>query len=157
MRVSLVLARNSFPSRTLTTAGSRVFTRPSSGKGPHDATGRFGSEDNNYRSEVVVADDDASIRMLVEAALQNHGVHCRIVSNGTEALQMIRERRPRAAILDVNMPGRSGFEVLAEIRREELPVRVVLPRPIAKREMTWSLHSNWEQTIMSPSPLIQWN
>jgi CheY-like chemotaxis protein len=126
VRLGLVLARNSPPHRSLITAGSRMLTRTSDATSPHDATGPFGPTDTKFSSEVVVADDDASIRTLVETALENYGVHCLIVSNGTEAIQMIRERRPRAAILDVNMPGKSGFEVLAEIRREELPVRVIL-------------------------------
>jgi two-component system, cell cycle response regulator DivK len=124
MRVGLVIVRNSLPAHSFMAAGSRVLTRPSSGKSPHGASGPFGP--GSFRSEVVVADDDASIQILVETVLKNHGVNCQIVSSGTDALQMIRARRPYAAILDVNMPGKTGFEVLAEIRREELPVRVIL-------------------------------
>jgi DNA-binding response OmpR family regulator len=39
---------------------------------------------------------------------------------------MLREYRPHAAVLDVNMPGMDGFEVLTAIRREAIPVRVIL-------------------------------
>jgi DNA-binding response OmpR family regulator len=41
-------------------------------------------------------------------------------------LEAIRRIRPQAAVLDVDMPGMDGYEVLAAIRREELPVRVLL-------------------------------
>jgi two-component system, cell cycle response regulator DivK len=77
-------------------------------------------------AEILVADDDVTVRTLVRAALENDGMHCRVATNGAEALQVIRDHRPHAAVLDVNMPGMDGFEVLAAIRAEALPVRVVL-------------------------------
>ena len=39
---------------------------------------------------------------------------------------MIRELRPQAAVLDVNMPGMDGFEVLAAIRQMALPLKVIM-------------------------------
>ena len=53
-------------------------------------------------------------------------MECRTASSGPEALQMIREFSPHAAVLDVNMPGMDGFEILSAIRRAALPVRVVM-------------------------------
>jgi len=53
-------------------------------------------------------------------------MQCRVAANGTEALEEIRAHRPHAAVLDVNMPGMDGFEVLATIRAEKIPVRVIL-------------------------------
>jgi DNA-binding response OmpR family regulator len=41
-------------------------------------------------------------------------------------LDMIREFCPHAAVLDVNMPGMDGFEVLAAIRQAALPVKVIM-------------------------------
>ena len=51
---------------------------------------------------------------------------CLVVSNGEDAVRMIRDEQPRVAVLDVNMPGKDGFEVLEAIRAENLPVSVVL-------------------------------
>ena len=51
---------------------------------------------------------------------------CRVAASGAEALQMIRAHQPHAAVLDVNMPGMDGYLVLAAVRQEKLPVRVVL-------------------------------
>jgi DNA-binding response OmpR family regulator len=39
---------------------------------------------------------------------------------------MVRDLKPQAAVLDVNMPGMDGYEVLSAIRDEEHPVRVLL-------------------------------
>jgi two-component system cell cycle response regulator DivK len=84
------------------------------------------SERTMATAEIVIADDDITVRTLVRAALENEGMQCRLASNGPEALEQIRNQRPQAAVLDVNMPGMDGFEVLAAIRAEGLPVRVIL-------------------------------
>jgi CheY-like chemotaxis protein len=76
--------------------------------------------------EILVADDDPLVRTMVQATLQNHGMRCRLAATGSEALQMIRECRPHAAVLDVGMPGMDGYQVLAAIREECLPLPVIL-------------------------------
>jgi len=76
--------------------------------------------------EVLIADDDMTVRMLVRSALQSAGIRSRMACNGSEALQMLREFRPTAAILDVNMPEMDGYEVLAALRNESIPARVIL-------------------------------
>jgi len=80
----------------------------------------------SVRTSVVIADDDPAVLALVRTALENFGMDCRAASDGASALEAIRQMRPHAAVLDVNMPGMDGYEVLAAVRREELPVRVLL-------------------------------
>jgi CheY-like chemotaxis protein len=75
---------------------------------------------------VVVADDDSVVVSVVSTALRNFGLNCRFATNGAEALRLIREEKPHAAVLDVNMPEMDGYKVLAAVRAENLPVRVVL-------------------------------
>jgi CheY-like chemotaxis protein len=78
------------------------------------------------RSAVVVADDDSAVVALVAATLRNFGMDCQGAANGPEALERIRQSLPQAAVLDVNMPGMDGYQVLSAIRADKLPVRVVL-------------------------------
>jgi DNA-binding response OmpR family regulator len=75
---------------------------------------------------VVLADDDPIILALLCAILGNYGMHCQTAANGKDALCLIREVRPHAAVLDVNMPGADGYEVLSAIRAENLPTQVVM-------------------------------
>ena len=79
-------------------------------------------------TRVVIADDDPTIRALVEATVQNSGVECRSATNGGEALELIRKWQPSAAVIDVNMPNLNGFEVLSALREDPLTrgVRVIL-------------------------------
>ena len=49
-----------------------------------------------------------------------------MAADGPKALEAARRLRPHAAVLDVNMPGMDGYEVLAAIRAENIPARVML-------------------------------
>jgi len=80
----------------------------------------------NARVEVVVADDDPIVLALIRTALENFGMFCHTAGSGPDALKMIRDLRPQVAVLDVNMPGMDGYEVLSALRQEEHPVRVLL-------------------------------
>jgi CheY-like chemotaxis protein len=78
------------------------------------------------RAQVLIADDDPTVVALVRTAIQNFGMDCRTASDGRTAMEAIREARPHAAVLDVNMPGMDGYEVLSAIRNEQMPIRVVM-------------------------------
>jgi len=78
------------------------------------------------RTRVTIADDDATVLTLVRTALENFGMECHTATDGPGALESIRQHKPHAAVLDVNMPGMDGYEVLAAIRGEGIPVRVML-------------------------------
>jgi DNA-binding response OmpR family regulator len=67
---------------------------------------------------VVVADDDADIRALVTISAKRAGLEVvASVGDGEQALSAITELRPDLAILDVAMPGLTGLEVCAQVRR----------------------------------------
>ncbi len=77
-------------------------------------------------AEVLVADDDSTVRALVNATLQQYGFRCHLAATGSEALTLIRRQRPHAVLLDVNMPVIDGFEVLTTVRAEKIPTRVIM-------------------------------
>jgi two-component system cell cycle response regulator DivK len=78
------------------------------------------------RTRVTIADDDPTVLALVRTALANFGMECYTAVDGPTALENIRRYRPHAAVLDVNMPGMDGYEVLSAVRADEIPVRVLL-------------------------------
>jgi len=77
---------------------------------------------------VVIADDHLAVRDGLRALLaEEDGFEVvGIAPDGEEALALIRTRRPDVAILDHEMPRRTGLEVLSELRREALPTAVVI-------------------------------
>jgi DNA-binding response OmpR family regulator len=68
---------------------------------------------------VLCADDDEDILSLVSLRLQRAGFQVATAADGEEAMQVVRDRRPALAVLDVMMPKRTGYEVLAELRGDE--------------------------------------
>jgi two-component system alkaline phosphatase synthesis response regulator PhoP len=60
---------------------------------------------------VLVVDDEPFILRSLSFVLERAGFVVRQARNGDEALEVLRDARPRVAILDVMMPKRSGFEV----------------------------------------------
>ena len=76
---------------------------------------------------ILVADDDPDLLALVTRHLR--GMKCKVVeaSDGEMALELGRKERPDLFILDVMMPGKSGWEVCKAIREdEELKDRAVI-------------------------------
>jgi DNA-binding response OmpR family regulator len=67
---------------------------------------------------VVVADDDALLRSLVEFKLKARGYRVITAGDGDEALSTITRERPDLVVLDAMMPGADGFEVLRRMKAE---------------------------------------
>jgi len=65
---------------------------------------------------ILIADDDASCRMMLRAALQNLGHDVVEASNGKEACAMLAQGAPSLVLLDVLMPEKDGIETIMEIR-----------------------------------------
>ena len=68
---------------------------------------------------ILLADDNADMRAYVQRLLGGY-YDVRAVSNGAEALAMVREDPPDLVLADVMMPGLDGFAVLRELRAGEL-------------------------------------
>jgi DNA-binding response OmpR family regulator len=69
---------------------------------------------------VLCADDDEDILSLVSLRLRRAGFEVATAIDGDEAVEIARARRPALAVLDVMMPKRTGYEVLAELRADEV-------------------------------------
>jgi two-component system, NtrC family, nitrogen regulation response regulator GlnG len=76
---------------------------------------------------VWLVDDDASIRWVLERALRQGGMAPTAFDQADTALAALRRDRPDVLITDIRMPGRSGLELLTQIRasQPELPVIVM--------------------------------
>ncbi len=66
---------------------------------------------------VLVVDDEAALRDLVGSSLRNEGFEVEEVADGEEALTRFAKGAPDLVVLDLRLPGISGFDVLREMRR----------------------------------------
>ncbi|MCC6876863.1 MAG: response regulator [Sandaracinaceae bacterium] len=93
---------------------------------------------------ILVADDDVEILGLVTRHLRTKNVRLLEASDGEEALKIARKDRPDLVILDVMMPGMTGWEVCRAIRDDEslAGVGVIMLTGIGERlnEMTSPLY-----------------
>ena len=72
---------------------------------------------------IMVVDDEQAIRVLLERMLKPEGYEVILAADGSSALTMLEKHRPDLVILDINMPGLNGFQVLERIRqRSDVPV-----------------------------------
>ena len=76
---------------------------------------------------VLVVDDDVGITTILKGRLRSYGYEVRCAFDGAGALEMVAEEVPDCVILDLEMPGMGGFEVLAQLKESHptLPVLVL--------------------------------
>ena len=78
---------------------------------------------------ILLADDDASTRLLAHSVLSGAGFEVFLAVNGDEAVDSMLRDRPHVVLLDLEMPGVDGYEACRRMRRLpgglELPIVVV--------------------------------
>jgi two-component system, OmpR family, phosphate regulon response regulator PhoB len=83
---------------------------------------------------VLVVDDEPDIVALVAYHLAKAGYRVSTASSGTDALEAVRRERPALVILDLMLPGMSGYEVLEQLRTADATRDVAVLMLTARRE-----------------------
>ena len=68
--------------------------------------------------KLLVADDEPYIIILLEYLMKRAGYQVLLATDGQQALETIQRERPALVLLDVMMPGKTGFEVCQEVRAD---------------------------------------
>ena len=76
---------------------------------------------------VWIVDDDRSIRWVLEKVLQKADIPCKTFSEAESVLQAIKKEQPALILSDIHMPGKSGLEMLSEIKKSypKLPIIIM--------------------------------
>lgn len=76
---------------------------------------------------VWIVDDDRSIRWVLEKALQKADIPCKTFSEAESVLQALKKEQPALILSDIHMPGKSGLEMLSEIKKvyPKLPIIIM--------------------------------
>jgi len=83
---------------------------------------------------VLLTDDDPEVTRITDAHVRAGGYRTQLAFDGEAALQAIREQKPDAIVLDLMLPKRTGFDVLAELRQMPAPRPSVLVLSARGRE-----------------------
>ncbi|MGH7788872.1 MAG: response regulator transcription factor [Candidatus Binatia bacterium] len=75
---------------------------------------------------VFIVDDDAAVRALVRGVAQSVGLVTESFAGGSEFLGAVDGERPGCVMLDLRLPGMSGFEVLAELRGRDVHMPAIV-------------------------------
>lgn len=75
---------------------------------------------------ILVVEDDAGIRVVLQDALTSQGYEVAAAENGIKGLELAKELRPDLVILDVMLPLMDGFEVCKRIRKEGITSPVMM-------------------------------
>ena len=70
-------------------------------------------------SRILIADDEPNILISLEFLMKREGYEVSLARDGNEALAAIERERPDLVLLDVMMPGKSGFDVCQAVRADE--------------------------------------
>jgi two-component system phosphate regulon response regulator PhoB len=88
---------------------------------------------------ILVVDDDGPILLLMRNLLREFGFEPAVASSGREAVTSARTRTPDLILLDKNMPGMSGDDVMRELRGDrglsDVPVLMLSGEPIEPSEL----------------------
>jgi CheY-like chemotaxis protein len=105
-------------------------------------------------SVILVVDDEQDIRLVTRVLLELEGHQVLDAPDGVGALELLHaERSIQIVFLDLRMPGMSGWEVLAEMRREGLLDRlrvVVFTAHMEPRELQRAIHEGAHGYLTKP-------
>lgn len=93
-------------------------TREIAAPAPHDGS-RPGVDavTKIHGARLLIVDDDLAHRNMTKAMLAEAGMHCTTSASAAEAVRILQDEPMDAVLADLNMPGASGLELLAEVRR----------------------------------------
>jgi len=87
---------------------------------------KMGKKLKSGQRNILVVDDDMSVRTTFSSVLRKEGYRVTAVKNGYEAIKAIDEESFDLALVDLGMPGMDGIEVLEKIKTRRPQTRVII-------------------------------
>lgn len=78
------------------------------------------------RPKILVADDEKLLRLLIQETLDEELFELIQANNGTDALLLAQNERPDLVLLDVEMPGLSGYEVCRQLKSDPTTAHIIV-------------------------------
>ncbi|MBI3553332.1 MAG: response regulator transcription factor [Elusimicrobia bacterium] len=105
-------------------------------------------------NKILVVDDDASVRGVIQKYLSSSGMSVVHTDNGSEALMLVRESKPDIILVDAEMPGLDGHSVCRVIKKEaatrHIPVVIMSGRLIEEKDILAGFAGGADDYLMKP-------
>jgi DNA-binding response OmpR family regulator len=105
---------------------------------------------------ILVIDDDMPILTLMRSVLKEFGFEARVASSGPAAIDAARQETPQLILLDMNMPGMSGTELIHALRNERglahVPIMILSGEPVGPEEIR---HLGAAGSVMKPFDVME--
>ncbi len=99
---------------------------------------------------ILVIDDEAAIRKLLEITLQANGFHVSAAVNAAEGLTMAKEFTPALILLDLGLPDESGHEVLRKLRTWNTKPVIILSVQSGEEDIVLALDNGANDYLVKP-------
>ena len=107
---------------------------------------------------VLIVDDDPELRRLMELDLKRNDYRVETASTGFEGLARFRELSPSLVVLDVDMPGMTGFEVCQQIREtSNVPILIMTAHAVSEQEIAEGLNKGADEYMIKPLGKIEFH
>jgi DNA-binding response OmpR family regulator len=105
---------------------------------------------------VLVVEDDPDLRDAIELLLIQQGYHVVSTGNGLRAVELADQHRIHAALVDILIPGQSGFQVTSELKARSDEVRVaVMSGNVSQAHLDYAFAAGAEQFLAKPFTAAQ--
>ena len=94
--------------------------------GEHDRYPKSGTDAKAGGKRILVVDDEPQLVQLIVEHFADSPYQVDTACNGIQALDAVSLRRPDLVLLDINMPGLNGLEVLKEIKKLDASITVIM-------------------------------
>lgn len=103
---------------------------------------------------VLIVDDDQDVLESIETAFRAEGALTQAVTDGNAAVDICRDDPPDLVVLDMMLPGRSGFLALERIKgREDSPLVIMVTANEGKRHQAYAESLGVDRYMLKPVPL----
>jgi len=125
------------------------------------------------KTKVLIVEDDPHILLGLEEVLKSDGFDVAVCSRGDQAIESLKKHRPALVVLDVMLPGMSGYDICKELRSKKVATPILMltakgqeldkvvgldlgaddyvTKPFGVRELLARIHALLRRTTAAPS------
>ena len=125
------------------------------------------------KTKVLIVEDDPHILLGLEEVLKSDGFDVAVCNRGDQAIEAVRKHRPSLIVLDVMLPGLSGYDICKQLRAKKVATPILMltakgqeidkvvgldlgaddyvTKPFGVRELLARIHALLRRTAASPS------